>query len=86
MHTDRSRRFAHSSHRGTLPPVLQAAARLRQSPYPEVRRVSCDFHDGVLTLRGRVSSYHMKQMAQVAAGAALAAHEFNNQVEVLPAR
>jgi len=42
----------------------EAEARLRHSPYRELRRVSCELHDGVLMLRGRVSSYYLKQMAQ----------------------
>ena len=38
---------------------------LRRSGYPSLRGTSCDFHEGVLTIRGRVPSYYMKQMAQV---------------------
>jgi osmotically-inducible protein OsmY len=42
----------------------EAETRLRHSPYRELRRVSCELHDGVLMLRGRVSCYYLKQMAQ----------------------
>ena len=47
-------------------PLIQAEAqsRLRKSGYHELQLVSCEFHEGVLTLRGRVSSYHLKQVAQ----------------------
>jgi osmotically-inducible protein OsmY len=30
----------------------------------ELRRLACDFHEGVLTLHGRVSSFYLKQVAQ----------------------
>lgn len=45
---------------------LKAAARrlLQQSPYLAVRRVVCDVCDGIITLTGRVPSYHQKQVAQ----------------------
>jgi len=38
--------------------VLQAKveSRLRKSGYPDLQRVLCDLCEGVLTLRGRVSS------------------------------
>lgn len=42
----------------------EAHRRLAASRYGELSRVSCDFHEGVLTLRGRVSSYYLKQIAQ----------------------
>jgi osmotically-inducible protein OsmY len=47
-------------------PVVQpeAQSRLRNSGYHELYLVSCDFHEGVLTLRGRVSSFYLKQVAQ----------------------
>ena len=41
-----------------------ACGALRRSPYRELHEVSCEYHDGVLTLRGRVSSYYLKQIAQ----------------------
>jgi len=42
----------------------EAHSRLRNSGYQELRLVSCDFHEGVLTLRGQVSSFFLKQVAQ----------------------
>jgi hypothetical protein len=44
---------------------------LQDSAYLELRNVSCDFHQGILTLRGWVPSYYLKQMAQ----SILSAHE-----------
>ena len=39
-------------------------AELQRSCYPAVREVRCQFDQGVLTLQGRVASYHEKQVAQ----------------------
>jgi hypothetical protein len=46
--------------------AIEAAAEtaLQQSPYRELGSVSCHFQEGVLTLRGCVSSYYLKQVAQ----------------------
>jgi len=38
--------------------------RFERSPYRELRHVNCEFRDGVLTLRGRVPSSFLKQVAQ----------------------
>ena len=38
--------------------------RLRNSSYAPIRRVSFNYHEGVLILRGRVPSYYLKQIAQ----------------------
>jgi hypothetical protein len=43
-----------------------AQERLRASAYPGVRSLECDHDHGVLVLRGRVSSYYHKQLAQEA--------------------
>lgn len=47
-------------------PDLLAVARrqLRESVYPSLRRVTCDYHEGVVMLRGRLPSFFLKQMAQ----------------------
>jgi len=45
--------------------LKQAYHRLRGSSYRELREVACEFHADVLTLRGRVGSYFVKQMAHV---------------------
>lgn len=46
--------------------VENAKKHLRERGYEELRNVTCEYFDGVLVLRGRVSSYFLKQMAQVA--------------------
>ncbi len=44
-------------------PADVAQARLRESTHPELKSVCCTFHEGVLTLRGRVSSFYHVQLA-----------------------
>ena len=61
---------------------LEAQSRLRKSGYPELRLVSCDFHEGVLTLRGRVSSFYLKQLAQELIRRLNGAGKVNNRLEV----
>ena len=65
-------------------PLIQAEAqsRLRTSGYHELQLVSCEFHEGVLTLRGRVSSYYLKQVAQELIRQLDGAEEVNNRLEV----
>ncbi len=44
--------------------VSRAEHCLRKSGYLGLRSVSCESHGNVLVLRGRVSSYYLKQLAQ----------------------
>lgn len=45
--------------------VAERAERLFQaSPYVGLRSILCEFHEGVLVLRGHVKSYYLKQLAQ----------------------
>ena len=47
--------------------VVQTAQKILQaSPYFGIRTLLCEYHEGVLVLRGRVPSYYHKQMAQEA--------------------
>jgi hypothetical protein len=65
--------------------VVQAAtACLGNSPYPLIRRVSCEYNEGVLFLRGRVACYYHKQLAQEAVARIGIAMEVVNRIEVLP--
>lgn len=45
-----------------------ARRRLGASPYPELRRISCEHRRGAIILEGRVRSYYMKQVAQTLIG------------------
>ena len=64
---------------------LAAAARARvaSSTYRGVRSVSCECHNGVLVLRGWVSSFHQKQMAQEAVRNLPGIREVVNFVQVV---
>ena len=48
----------------SLGALMHARRRLRAAGYAELRSVSCEAHDNVLRLEGRVSRYHLKQLAQ----------------------
>jgi hypothetical protein len=61
-----------------------ARSRLRASPYLGVRTLDCEFHEGVLVLRGRVTSYYHKQMAQEAVRNLRHVELIINAVEVVP--
>jgi osmotically-inducible protein OsmY len=60
-----------------------AEHRLRNSSYWAVRTVSCDYHEGVLILRGRVSAYYLKQVAQTVVREMDGVQEINNFIEVV---
>jgi osmotically-inducible protein OsmY len=61
----------------------RATARLKRSAYLEVRHVACEFNEGMLRLRGRVPSYYLKQMAQMAVLGMDGVDELHNQLEVV---
>ena len=44
--------------------ISKATVALRQSFYPALRYLSVEGSDGNLVISGKVSSYHMKQLAQ----------------------
>lgn len=60
----------------------QAARRLQESPYHELHNVRCDYHEGILTLRGRVTSFYLKQLAQTAVAKIEGVEECVNRIEV----
>jgi osmotically-inducible protein OsmY len=59
-----------------------ARIRLQHSPYRALRRVTCEFTEGVLALRGCVPTYHYKQLAQVAVAGIAGVQRIINDVEV----
>ncbi len=69
----------------SLPWETEKAAEqwLRHANYLELRNVSCDYHKGVLTLRGRVPSYYLKQLAQALLEGLEGVLELNNQLDVV---
>jgi CheY-like chemotaxis protein len=66
------------------PHILQAAeARLRGNPFLARKNVSCAYSQGVLTLRGSLSSYYLKQLAQDAVGQVEGVEHINNLIQVI---
>lgn len=64
--------------------LLDAAdQRLRVSPYLELRRVTCSFHEGVLTLTGHVSSYYLRQIAQTLLRGLAGVQAIDNRLAVI---
>jgi osmotically-inducible protein OsmY len=63
-----------------------AQAALRRSAYFELHNVSCDYSGGVLTLRGRVPTYYLKQIAQASVADVPGVVEVHNRVEVTSGR
>jgi len=64
--------------------TVAAQARLMKSSYLELHHVLCEFHEGVLTLRGCVSRYYLKQVAQNAVRRLDGVAEIDNQLKVAP--
>lgn len=63
--------------------VMEAAKdRLENSPYRSVRRVSCEYDDGVLVLRGLLPSFYYKQLAQEAVVHLHGVLQVVNEIEV----
>lgn len=62
----------------------EARAALNESAYPAVRQVKCVYHDGAVTLTGRLPSFYLKQIAQCEVRRRLARAEICNHVEVAP--
>ena len=56
---------------------------LRHNPYLALKNVQCDFHEGVLTLRGCLPTYYLKQMAQAVVGPISGIHRVVNEIEVM---
>jgi BON domain-containing protein len=68
------------------PSLHQKAEQLQQafatSSYPPLQRVSVEFDDGCLILRGVVNSFHLKQVAQAVAVKAIEGIRLVNHLDV----
>lgn len=70
------------------PPVLFEGIReaatecLLKSPYHAVRRVFCEYDHGTLFLRGRLPSFHQKQVAQEAVARVKGVTQVINEIGV----
>ena len=63
--------------------IAEAATEcLRNSPYQAVRRVLCECHHGILFLRGHLSSFHQKQVAQETVARVKGVTQVRNEIEV----
>ncbi|MGL4552830.1 MAG: BON domain-containing protein [Gemmataceae bacterium] len=63
--------------------VEGAETRLRSNSYLALKNVSCEFREGVLTLRGCLPSYYLKQMAQTAVARMDGVDRVVNEIEVI---
>ncbi|MEO8269805.1 MAG: BON domain-containing protein [Aureliella sp.] len=61
----------------------QVARALCDSPYSELKRAKCETHDDTIVLRGQVSSYYLKQMAQSLVARVAPAARIRNQLQVV---
>jgi hypothetical protein len=62
---------------------LGASRALQRSPIPALRNLSLEETDDTVTIRGVVSTYYLKQMAQETVMPALGGRELHNRVSVL---
>jgi osmotically-inducible protein OsmY len=60
-----------------------AQRKLRESPYYFLKNLTCDYDDGVLTLRGRVPIGPLKQLAESIVCRVDGVQEVVNRVEVV---
>jgi osmotically-inducible protein OsmY len=60
-----------------------AEVRLRDNGYRVLKKISCEYREGVLTLRGRLPSYYLKQVAQETVARVAGVQRIDNQIEVL---
>jgi BON domain len=64
--------------------LTEAVSRaLCASGYPRLRDLEIEHRDGIVILRGRVPTYHQKQLAQAAALRVEGVREIVNEVEVV---
>jgi osmotically-inducible protein OsmY len=63
----------------------RAEGRLRCNSYLALKNVTCEYRDGVLTLRGCLPTYYLKQVAQAAVDRLDGVERIVNEIEVTPA-
>lgn len=62
-----------------------AKRRLREADFRFSRCVSCEYHEGVLLLRGRVPTYYLKQIAQAFVASVPGVEQVDNRIQVFAA-
>ena len=66
-----------------FPTIAEVAmGRLQDSPFTVLRRISCECKHGVLFLRGRLCTFHEKQVAQETVAMINGVTQVVNEVEV----
>jgi osmotically-inducible protein OsmY len=63
--------------------LSEVRLRFERSPYQELHGVICDFQKGVLSLRGRVPSCFLKQIAQSTVFSIERVEMIDNRLEVV---
>jgi osmotically-inducible protein OsmY len=63
----------------------RAESRLRGNSYLALKNVSCEYRNGVLTLRGCLPTYYLKQIAQAVVGRLDGVQHIVNDIEVMSA-
>jgi hypothetical protein len=58
-------------------------SKLRSSAYLSLQHLSCEFRAGVLTLRGRLPSYYLKQVALAVVSMVEGVQHIDDQIEVV---
>jgi osmotically-inducible protein OsmY len=61
----------------------RAQERLHDSSFAALRRLTCDVHEGMLTLRGRLPNFYTKQVALSLVGNIEGVEEITDRVEVV---
>jgi osmotically-inducible protein OsmY len=71
---------------GSLTPDVRELAerRLRGNPYLALKNVSCEYREGVLTLRGRLPTYYLRQVARAAVAGMEGVEAIVDCIEVVP--
>jgi osmotically-inducible protein OsmY len=64
-------------------PADLAERALRNSPYLALRNVACECQDGVLTLRGCLPTYYLKQVAQAVVARVEGVRQVINDIDVV---
>jgi osmotically-inducible protein OsmY len=60
-----------------------AESRLRGNSYLALQHISCEFRGGVLTLRGRLPTFYLKQVALAAVALVEGVERIDDQIEVV---
>ena len=80
-----SSNWGEQASRRTPPPLAtRAEARLQEAPYHDLRQAPGEAREGVLTLRGRVPTYYLKQIAQTLVFSLEGVSDLRNELDVGP--